>query len=953
MLATRYRGLILVGALWLCAGVIVGAAEQSEAETRGLQAAHGLLNRGLHELAAAEYRAYLETKPMGPDAAEARYGLGVCMLTLGKVAEADATLAEIPADAAFEFAAEALALRGQCRLLLGDHARAGRLLDSFAKRYAGHALAADVAALRVEAHYRAGEHRETARLAENFAKRWPENARAERVAALRVFALAGAEAWGDVATVGEAFAARYGAATARSRVALLVGLAHFRKGAYEAAERAFTRAEAGTPEAAEAAYWLAKCSLRRGTDAVAAKRFASLLETYPDHPMRAEAQYDRAIALLRADADTKRVISALREFVEQQGGHNLEPDALRLLVRLQRGRGAYAESSAWCERFLAAHGGHEGTDEVAFLRAENAFDAGHFTEAAEAYRAYLLRATDEERKRLATLRLGLSLLRVEQTDEAIEPLTRAASWADEDGVFVPALEALGRVYFRRNSWTKAREYLGAFLERRPDVEDGDALWLALGLAAKHSDDHAGAIAACEELLRRHPESAHRGQALFEQGQTWQVLGDTGDASLAFERLVEEASDSEYAPYARRRLAEMAQEAGDDARAAALYDELLAKHAEHPAAREAGARRVLALARLNQPNEVLEQADAITSGELAALPEDLRRAVLYEKGWALRSLGRTNAAAQEFRAVLEQPAGDETLHALLELAEIAAANEHCDDAARLLARLFESAGSKPRHERLVSLAHYRAGACAAQRGENGPAAKHLQAYVERPADTAVLPMARLLLGRALSELGRDREAVKHLAAALDALGEAELRAAAMLQLADSLVAIQHWQRAAETYQRFTGTFAQHAHSCRAQFGLGWCLENQGRRDEATAAYRKVIEGGDSEYAARAQFQIGECLFAEKKYEAAARALLTVDIVYTYPQWSAAALYEAGRCFEHLNKPAEAKQQFEAVRARYPKTRWAELAGKRLEAPARQTLPGRAMKTKRGWWSLVFA
>ena len=93
---------------------------------------------------------------------------------------------------------------------------------------------------------------------------------------------------------------------------------------------------------------------------------------------------------------------------------------------------------------------------------------------------------------------------------------------------------------------------------------------------------------------------------------------------------------------------------------------------------------------------------------------------------------------------------------------------------------------------------------------------------------------------------------------------------------------------------------------------------------------------------ATVQIGECLFARKQYEDAARELLKVDILYAYPEWSAAALYEAGRCFEALGKTVEARTQFKAVVDKHKQTRWGELAGKRLAALSANVLPGRSSK-----------
>ena len=92
-------------------------------------------------------------------------------------------------------------------------------------------------------------------------------------------------------------------------------------------------------------------------------------------------------------------------------------------------------------------------------------------------------------------------------------------------------------------------------------------------------------------------------------------------------------------------------------------------------------------------------------------------------------------------------------------------------------------------------------------------------------------------------------------------------------------------------------------------------------------------------ARAQFQIGECLFAKQQYEDAVRELLKVDILYAYPEWSAASLFEAGRCFQKLGKPVEARNHFNQVAEQYGQTRWAEMASQQLTQGSGGSLPGR--------------
>ncbi len=83
------------------------------------------------------------------------------------------------------------------------------------------------------------------------------------------------------------------------------------------------------------------------------------------------------------------------------------------------------------------------------------------------------------------------------------------------------------------------------------------------------------------------------------------------------------------------------------------------------------------------------------------------------------------------------------------------------------------------------------------------------------------------------------------------------------------------------------------------------------------------------AARAQFQIGETYFAQGQYEQAIAALLAVADVYAYPEWSARATFEAGRAFELLKQPADARKQYEQVILWYKDSSEAALAERRLK------------------------
>ncbi|HUU21483.1 MAG TPA: hypothetical protein VM389_03020, partial [Phycisphaerae bacterium] len=72
------------------------------------------------------------------------------------------------------------------------------------------------------------------------------------------------------------------------------------------------------------------------------------------------------------------------------------------------------------------------------------------------------------------------------------------------------------------------------------------------------------------------------------------------------------------------------------------------------------------------------------------------------------------------------------------------------------------------------------------------------------------------------------------------------------------------------------------------------------------------------------------FAQGKFDLAAGELMKVDIVYAYPEWSAPALYDAGRAFEQLQQPDQAKKQYALCIQKYKDSGPAALAAKRLQA-----------------------
>ena len=77
-------------------------------------------------------------------------------------------------------------------------------------------------------------------------------------------------------------------------------------------------------------------------------------------------------------------------------------------------------------------------------------------------------------------------------------------------------------------------------------------------------------------------------------------------------------------------------------------------------------------------------------------------------------------------------------------------------------------------------------------------------------------------------------------------------------------------------------------------------------------------------------IGEIQFQQKNHKEAVASFFKVSYGYAYPQWQADATYEAGRCFEVLNKKEQAIKQYRELIEKFPASDKAAIAKERIKA-----------------------
>ena len=816
-------------------------AQDKAAETYAL--ATGLLNRGLHEEAAGEFRTFLDRYPNHERASTARYALAICMQREGDPAAAARELARLADAPPFEFETDAALLRARILIELEAPDDAATALAAFIGRRPDAPRLPEVQALAGEVLHGLARHDEAVIMIERAQK-------------------------GDLEP------------DTRERAHLVLALA---------------LADAGRIDRAR-------------------ESLADFLREYPgnaDAPLAAL----RLGNLLLSDGDAAGARDLLTR-AAKGGRADVASRALLTLARLERGAGRPEESLRVLEDFQAT-----GEDERALASIERARCLLTLGRAGEAREAVV--AESPPRDLADDFAAWRARCDAALADEAYDE----GDWARAHGLYVLLLDGAPEGSFDRAA-TSLRLALCA--HKLGDVEEARRLLAALG------ED--------ESLDAGVRTSAIRALATIELD-----AGETDSARARLAALIA-LDPSDAGAILDRALAALA--AGDDGAALGDLASFLREFPEHERAGEARLGAAGALRRVGRASEGIE---VINAGGWK--DNDSRARAALERAACLRDLDRLSDAEKELAGIARLDASSELLAAAeVERAQLAARAGDYPSGAELASRAIErlSGSESSALARLEPLARYLRGLCLLRLDRGSEALDDLAAVGgDADVDGGVRAHASLLLGEARLVTGDVPGAVGAFEGAIERADDPEVARAALLRLGEAYASGQQWGESRGAYERYLREHAEAPGASRARFGIAWALENSGDHEGAIDGYGAIASDERGELGARAQFQIGECLFALGRHDEAVRELLKVDILFGQEEWSAAAVCEAGRCLAAQGRYAEAARQFRDVTERFPESEWAILATRELgELPAlpgheaREDVPGGERSTSTG-------
>jgi tetratricopeptide (TPR) repeat protein len=717
----------------------------------------------------------------------------------------------------------------------------------------------------------------------------------------------------------------------------------------------------------DAAYWRARAQMAQGDHAQAAEGLRSAAQRFEHSDLRAWMVHDLGAALSAA-GDHAGARRAFERVEAEFADHPLAAEALasRVGVEWKLGRGARA--AALGERFLEKHAGHAREGEVRLVLGEVAFAAGRYTQAAEQYAAAGEATKNADLARQIAIKRGLALVRAYDAEGA-SALQAALGRPGAPGpTDAPALAALGEWAHARGDWAAAAGWYERLEAAASEELVRRQAALSRGFALHRSGDAAGAL----ECYRRAagPDGADdvSRRANLEIGQALADLNQPDHAAAALEPLVESGPDAAgecWLP-AVRRLASVRMAQGRAGDAASLLERVQPSHAADQSLRTDLAMALIAAGRAGDAVGVLRQAPATTEGDaesaraLAALGIALSRAgrhdealahldralasaalrredapaAALERAWCLRSLGRLDEALPAYAQLAREGPTGIALPAAVERAQLLVEKQAYAEAMDELNAL-DSAGRAGLEARRAYLRGF-----AQQRlGRHADAVKSLAMFDDGRTGERLAPFAWVVAGEAYLALRRPDEAAARFERAAEG-GEVAVRAQALLRLGEARSQAREWEKSRRAFEAHRAEFPDSPQWFQAEFGIAWALENAGNHEGAIAAYRRVTDRHGGVTAARAQFQIGECLFAMGRLAEAAAELVKVDVLYASPEWSAAALFEAGRALAQAGDHARARAQFEQVITRFGESKWAAPAREHIEAGKATPLPGAA-------------
>ncbi len=176
--------------------------------------------------------------------------------------------------------------------------------------------------------------------------------------------------------------------------------------------------------------------------------------------------------------------------------------------------------------------------EVAFFLGEACFERGLDAQAVQAYAAACA-VPDHPLLDASLYKLGFTLLRTDEPEQAIAPLRRLVEEFADSTLLGESLFLMGEAAFRSGEFAAAVGPLQRLLTESPGHEVAARARFRLGLSLGQVERWAECEAVLSDLARLHTDFEHRSEAELWRGRALAALGNARGARAAFQRVIDD------------------------------------------------------------------------------------------------------------------------------------------------------------------------------------------------------------------------------------------------------------------------------------------------------------------------------------------------------------------------------------------------------------------------------
>lgn len=728
---------------------------------------------------------------------------------------------------------------------------------------------------------------------------------------------------------------------------------------------------------AEVSYWLGRCHLELGEPQQAIEYFEDLSPEEVAKKLGPAVYFDGAVAWTHANR-TDEAVKWLSQIRERFPSSEWGDDALQLEIELAQRQGNQDRVLELVRRFESKYSKSPLYADVKESEGRIFYDRRNYQKTVEIFGDLLSRPnqnTVDLQKDRTTWKyfVALGQIGLKQYEKAVATLADTNVPADQPSFRAAVAIAQGTALSAIGDYQNATQHYRTYLSLQPQgmevarclselaiseaalknwtnaesvfdqlyqdfQNESYVVTTAAFLASAAYQDQKLELAAkwYEILIQPGVEKEMVGKGLT--GLAWVYLkgGDNHRALEHFERILNEFPDTDFAIDAAMARARQLEDTENFEEAAKTYQLVVTQTSQVRLANIARLRVAFCCQKLGGIDHLNIAKVALVDYLQSSSDQDHLDEAIYQLAWINNDLKLPKQSFEQFEILANDHQGSKYwADAAYRLAEHRFKNKNYDQAQLLINQLLNNTTQRE----ILSRSVYMNGQIAAIRNDWANVSRDMRSLIDRCEDKGIYAKASYWLAESLYQQDE-------MAAAADLFGQLVAKTNLLdksiwpwvaLRNSQCQAKIEGWSNVLTASPKAMESFPQFKLNYEHQYLIGRALEKQGRLNEAREQFEFVVaspQGGRTETAAKAQWRIGETYFHQEDYKNAIKAFYKVDSLFTYPRWRTAAIYEAGKCQEHLGNWSHAVILYEQLLNDFPNSEFADEANQRLKFATRQ-------------------